>query len=460
MLSIEVIEQVLKNASHYNKQAIYGLACSGGKDSMALAHLLHHLQLPLVLMHCNFSLRGAESQRDQDFVLAFAAAHDIPCRHIVFDTEAYAATHKLSIQEAARTLRYHWFKEVLHSFPHQKKYLVTAHHANDNVETLLLNFFRGTGLKGLQGIPKHYSLGNIEVLRPLLDILGSDIIAYNQQHTIHWVHDSSNDTIKYERNFLRQEVVPMLEKRIPHFTEKMLGNIQRFTTLQQTYNDHIAHIKKQIAFTYIGKQPLQPGEVAMPIRMMLKLGIAYCMPYVEQFGFSTAQQPEIEKLIQAINGKYCKAAYGNYIIRKYNLWFIIAPFSNENVSTIMPTNIFIEQGEIKVAYGNGMLTLETLATNNIGITSDSNVAMLDASLITWPLVLRPYKEGDYFYPLGMPKKKKISRFLIDIKIPKEKRSNVWVLESNKKIIWVVGYRISDKFKIHPTTQKILMLKHI
>ncbi len=460
MLTSAVVEQILKNANYYNKQAIYGLACSGGKDSIALAHIMHSLGLPIVLMHCNFSLRGAESQRDQDFVLAFAQQHGIACEHIVFDTETYAREQHLSIQEAARIQRYNWFKEVLYKLPQHKKYLVTAHHANDNIETLLLNFFRGTGLKGLQGIPQYYALNNIEVMRPLLDISADDIMAYNTLNNLSWVHDGSNDTIKYERNFLRKEIIPQLEGRIPHFTEKLLGNIQRFKVLQQTIDTHLKHIKKQIAFTHIGKQALQPNELALPIRLIQKLGFGYCMPYIETFGFSTAQQQEIEKLIHAINGKYCKATYGNYIIRKYNHWFIISKVENVvNKLPLQSSAIFIEKNIANTIYADGVVEIYETKAGDITITNDNHIAMLDASMISWPLVLRPYKEGDYFYPLGMPKKKKLSRFLIDIKLPKENRNKVWVLEANKKIVWVVGHRINDKFKVKPSTQQILVIKN-
>jgi tRNA(Ile)-lysidine synthase len=459
MLTTAVVEQILKSTNHHNKQAIYGLACSGGKDSIALAHIMHSLGLPIILMHCNFNLRGVESQRDQDFVLAFAKEQGIVCEHIMFDTEAYANTQRVAIQEAARTLRYNWFKEVLNKLPQQKKYLVTAHHANDNVETLLLNFFRGTGLKGLQGIPQYYTLGNIEIIRPLLTVSADDVVAYNTTHTLSWMHDSSNDTIKYERNFLRKEIIPQLEKRIPHFVEKLLGNIQRFNLLQQTLDTHIKHIEKQIALTHIGKQALQPNELALPIRLLQKLGLGYCMPYIETFGFTIAQRQEIEKLMLATNGKYCKATYGNYVIRKYNLWFIISPIVADMHKTIpQDAAIFIEKDVVNTSYTNGIIEIHEAMVTNVAIVTDTNTAMLDASIITWPLVLRPYKEGDYFYPLGMPKKKKLSRFFIDIKLPKEKRDKVWVLEANKKIIWVVGHRINDKFKVKPSTQHVLVIK--
>ena len=419
------------------------LAVSGGVDSVVLCELCKQAGYDFVIAHCNFQLRGEESQRDEDFVNAVGKKYAVEVLVKKFDTENHAAENKLGIQVAARELRYTWFRELVANRSLDiGHWIVTAHHANDNVETMLMNFFKGTGINGLKAIlPKQ---GNI--VRPLLFARKEELIAFAQQHKLGFVEDSSNASGKYTRNYFRNELIPVLQEVFPQVEENLMDNLQRFREIEVLYQQSIDLHKRKLL-------EQKGNEIHIPVLKLQKTGPLHTVVYeiIRDFGFTTHQTDEVIGLLQSETGKYIRSS-SHRIIKNRN-WLIISP--NE---TTEATNILIE-GEGSWQFTAGKLELKKLQTSNIKHQTSNNIAQLDATDIKFPLLLRKWKQGDYFYPLGMNKKKKLSRFLIDQKLSMPQKENTWVIEMNKKIIWIIGLRIDDRFKLTAKTNNLLQLKY-
>lgn len=434
---------------------------------MVLTDLVAKAGYDFTILHCNFNLRGAESQRDEAFVRTLETKYSKPVLIKQFDTEAYAVQHKLTIQEAARKLRYEWFEEVVKESEksivksegsqtskvksengktiHYSLFtihLLTAHHANDNIETLLINFFRGTGISGLHGIPARQGY----ILRPLLFAKRDEILAYANEHNLQWVEDSTNAVDKYTRNFIRLQMLPTAKEIFTNAEDNLLQNIQRFKEAETLYQQAI-EVHKAKLLTQKGNEwhiPCLKLAKATPLQTIT-------WELIKPFGFTAAQTPEVLKLLQAANGSYISSPTHRVI--RNRAWLIIAP-----LQTTEAQHILIEEGDKTIVFEGGTLTLSVVNNSPSIITNNNAIATLDASLITYPLILRKYKQGDYFYPLGMQKKKKLNRFFIDQKLSTTQKENVWVLEMDKKIIWVVGLRIDDRFKLKPGTEKVLHIQ--
>ena len=419
------------------------LAVSGGLDSVVLCELCSQAGYEFTIAHCNFQLRGEESIRDEEFVKKLGNNYKVEVKVQRFNTEQYAAEHKMSIQEAARALRYEWFEQLVVS-PESGvgnlvlNTIVTAHHKDDNIETLLMNFFRGTGLHGLTGIPVSY--GHIK--RPLLNFSKEEIIQFALENKLEFVEDSSNLSSKYTRNFFRNEIIPAISKVYPQVKENLADNIERFKETEKLYRRTVGELKKKIC-----KE--KGAEVHIPILQLLKYNNrALLYEIIRDYGFNEKQVEELIKLAGSESGKYIESPVLQYRIIKHRNWFIISPAQRTSAA-----NIVIEAKDKSVGFEKGILHIEL--TNDGHLASDNQVAYLDAKEITFPLLLRPWRTGDYFYPLGMAKKKKLSRFFIDQKLSKIEKENTWVMESNKRIIWVVGYRIDNRFKITDQTKQVL-----
>lgn len=419
------------------------LAVSGGVDSVVLCELCKQAGYDFVIAHCNFQLRGAESERDEQFVQQLGEKYAVEVKVKKFDTEQYAAASKLSIQEAARALRYEWFEELVVSLESKQKVrvlLLTAHHADDNVETLLMNFFRGTGLHGLTGIPESVNY----IRRPLLPFSKEELLAFAKEEELDYVEDSSNQSSKYTRNFFRNELIPAISKVYPQVKDNLQDNIDRFKQIEKLYQLSVGVIKKKLL-----KE--KGAEVYIPVKQLMGYhNRALIYEIIKEYGFQEKQVEELVKLADSYSGKYIKSPVSQYRIIKHRHWFIISP-----VQSVASTAIVIEEKDKQVIFEQGILQVET--TSDIKPETSNFIASIDFNKITFPLLLRKWKTGDYFYPLGMSKKKKISRFFIDQKLSKTEKENAWVIESDKRIIWVVGHRIDERVKIVPSTKKSLKL---
>jgi len=418
------------------------LAVSGGLDSVVLADLCHKAGFDFTIAHCNFQLRGEESIRDEDFVRQLGKRYnkEVLVKH--FDTKTYASQNKVGMQVAARELRYAWFYELLGE-DKSLHYLITAHHLDDNIETMLMNLFKGTGPAGLRGmLPRQDKL-----IRPLLFASREIIHQYAMANQLSWAEDSSNSTDDYSRNYFRHQVIPLIEKIYPGAVNNLGENLSRFRDIERLYQQSIAFNKKKLLVP-------KGNEIHIPVLKLKKTGALSSVLYeiTKAYGFSSAQVGEIISLLDSETGKYIESA--THRIIKNRQWLIIAPQNNSESNTIL-----VEQSGTKTVFPGGILSVSSSGNKHETIvpSKDTNTACIDAMAVQFPMLLRKWKEGDYFYPLGMQKKKKLARFFIDLKLSKTEKESIWVIESARKIIWVVGHRIDDRFKLKPSTQQQLRI---
>lgn len=423
------------------------LAVSGGADSTVLADLVYHAGFSFCIAHMNFQLRGQESVRDEIFVQSLAEKYACEVRVQHVDTEQYMQDHKLSVQEAARELRYNWFMELVREYQEKTGikniYLATAHHADDAMETMLMHFFRGTGIQGLTGIPVLQEERHI--IRPLLGFRKKELQEYVKENSIGFVEDSSNAGNDYTRNFFRNTLLPQIKEVYPMVEQNLLYNIERFRDVAWVYK---TTMEQQLKKLVVHKN----GEWHIPVLKWKQCPYLAAVTWeiIRPYGFTSAQTAEVIRLLDAANGAYMTSASFR-IIRNRN-WMIMAPLATGEAS-----HILIEENDNRIAYEQGILEI-TRSKASSHIPNNTQEALLDAGSITYPLLLRRWKQGDYFYPLGMQKKKKLSRFLIDLKLSKTEKENVWVIESDRRILWVVGYRIDHRFRITDSTSGVLHIK--
>lgn len=423
------------------------LAVSGGLDSVVLTDLVAASGIDFSILHCNFQLRGAESERDEQFVRSLAARYGKEIHVKKFDTASIVAARKSSVQEVARNLRYEWFDQVRAEYEErigQKSvWIVVAHHADDNIETVLINLFRGTGLQGLTGMEPFRD----KIIRPLLNIRKEEFNAYAITQGLNSVEDSSNASNDYTRNFFRNELIPAIKKVYPSVENNLLHTINRLKEADQLYNDALKRAHESMI-------EMNGNEYHIPVLLWKRATPLMTITYelIKKFGFSAAQTVEVIKLLNAANSSYI-VSKSHRIIRNRN-WMIIAPLTNEHDHVLVP----VEATDKLVDFAEG--TLKLLQTTLETIPNTSHEVLIEADELQYPLILRPWKQGDYFYPLGMPKKKKISRFLSDLKLSKTAKEKVWVLESGKKIVWVLGLRIDHRFRITTQTQQRLQLTYL
>jgi len=428
------------------------LAVSGGIDSVVLCELCKQAKFDFEIVHCNFQLRGEESERDEKFVRQLAEKYKVEVKVKKFDTEKFAEENKMSIQEAARLLRYEWFDELINielsivnkkTEPHT--HLLTAHHANDNAETVLMNFCRGTGLHGLTGIPVSY--GNIK--RPLLCFTRDEVVQFVKENKLEFVEDSSNLSTKYTRNLFRHEIIPAISKVYAQVNENLNDNISRFKEIEKLYKLAVNDIKKKLV-----KE--KGSEWHIPVKQLMGYNNrALIYEIIADFGFTEKQIDEVIKLSESDSGKYIDSPTFNYRFIKHRHWFIISP-----VNSVDSRIIIIEEKDKTAQFEEGVIEIEKLQTSNLKPHASNNIVCLDSKEIKHPLILRKWKTGDYFYPLGMKKKKKLSRFFIDQKLSKTEKEKTWVIEMDKKIIWVVGKRIDERFKVTEQTKSGLKISYL
>lgn len=417
------------------------LAVSGGLDSVVMTHLLAEMGFPCYILHVNFQLRGPESERDENFVRSLAKATSLEMFVERFETLEYAKLNGMGIQEAARTLRYQWFeekrKECQLQFPDKNVLLLTAHHANDNVETVLINFFRGTGIQGLRGITLFQK--DRFLLRPLLPFKKEDLIGFADNNKLAFVEDSSNESNKYTRNFLRNQILPQLEGNFPQVKDNLLQNIDRLNEVAEIY-------QLAIADRLGGLMEWKGQECQVPILKLKKTAQLNTVIWelIRPFGFTVQQIPELIKLMDAPNGS-CLTSSTHQIIRNRK-WLLITKLPTQENSYVV-----IESSDATIEFAGGQLLCRTI-TQPFELDANPFNVMVDAKQLGFPMLLRKPKSGDYFYPLGMQKKKKLNRFFIDQKLSKTQKEAVWILEFNHRIIWVLGIRIDNRFKCEPATQ--------
>lgn len=411
------------------------LAVSGGLDSMVLIHLFQELQFDIAIAHCNFQLRGVESFEDQKFIQEYADASSIPIYVNQFETTAFADDYKLSIQVAARELRYNWFYELLET--ENFDFLLTAHHADDNLETFLINLSRGTGLDGLTGIPKQ----NNKIIRPLLPFTRQEIESYAKEHQLKWREDSSNASDKYLRNKIRHDMVPMLKEFNPNFISSFQKTQNYLQEAQVMVEDAAIMIYQQVS--------REEGDtIHFDLKKLKQLPNfkSYLYQWLKEFGFSAWE--DVYDLVESQSGKLIFSE--EYRLLKNRDYLILSPFHSATDSEVF----FINKNEKKVN-----IPLKLSLCNVSHHSKHSNTAIfVDQDTLIYPLTVRRWNVGDSFQPFGMNgKTKKVSKFFKDEKLSLLEKENTWILCSNNQIVWIIGYRSDERFKADNTTQNILKI---
>lgn len=436
------LEVLKKFESHINthlsflKDKKLLIAISGGLDSIVLTHLSIKSKLQIALAHCNFNLRGQESDDDENFVIDLANKLDIEVFVQHFDTQNYAESNKLSIQMAARELRYEWFKELSIKFGFD--YILTAHHADDALETFLINLSRGTGISGLLGIPEINSI----IVRPLLPFPRTAIFNYADKENIAWREDSSNTSIKYQRNELRHDIIPKLKNSSPNFLNNFQNTIEHLKDSESILTTHIESvINKSITKTNV-------DVIHFSIKIIEKLNPlkTYLYYIFKQYNFSDWES--IKELLFTQSGKQVLSKTHRLLKNRDEL--ILSPL--RETDDFKELLIFKNTQQIDTASGT-ILIENALEIQN----SDTCSIFVDEDKIKYPLKIRKWQKGDYFCPLGMLGRKKLSKFFKDEKLSLIDKKNVLLLCSDEKIIWVINYRSDNRFKVSNTTNSILKI---
>lgn len=411
------------------------VAISGGLDSMVLTDLLVKSDIEITLLHCNFTLRDAESDADATFVANYADQNKIPFFLQKMNTKQFASDYKLSIQMAARKLRYDWFEEKVSEL--KIGYIATAHHADDNLETILIMLSRGTGLDGLTGIP----VQNGKLIRPLLPFSRKEILKYAKENNIQWREDSSNASTKYHRNKLRHEVIPILKELNPQILDTIQETINNLKQAQSLVADASRIIYQNVVQeTFTG--------LVIPLDRFLELPNyeAYLYQWLQPFGFSAWQ--DIYDLVKAQSGKQVFSS--THMLTKNRNELILSKIDFE--SDIEKEFLILDANQTV----NFPLNLKLERVNTIA-NPDSSSIFVDEDKIKFPLKLRNYQEGDYFYPFGMTGKKKLSKFFKDEKISVLDKKKVWLLCSDSKIVWVINHRLDNRFSVDTNTTNIIKI---
>jgi len=429
-----------KNKLLFHKKGEVLVGVSGGRDSVALLDILIKLGYRCTVAHCNFHLRGEESDRDEKFVQQLSFNLNIPYYSVDFDTVNYAKQKNISIEMAARELRYSWFTSLAKKINAQA--IAIAHHADDNVETLLMHLVRGTGLKGLTGISPKNGL----IVRPLLCCTRNEINGYIKNNNLSFIEDSTNQSVDFQRNKIRLQVIPLLEEINPSVKKVLSESIERFSEINTFYENAIEKIKKQLL-------TVDNDQLKINIDLLCKQASPKTILFeiLHPYGFNESIVQDIEKHLHDESGKIFYSPT-HYLIkdRKY---LIISNKIKKNETTF-----FITENDSEISFPLHLSITRKKKEQNFVISKDNRIIQIDASLIQYPLTLRRWTNGDTFFPFGMNRQKKLSDFFIDQKLNLKQKAETWLLLSQNQIVWVVGLRLDNRFKITESTQEVLEIK--
>lgn len=413
------------------------IAVSGGIDSVVLTHLLSQLSFNISLAHCNFKLRGKESELDEKFVQNLALKLNLKHFTTSFETNNYAKKHNLSTQMAARELRYNWFYDILTQ--NNFDYVLTAHHKDDMLETFLINFTRGTGLDGLTGIPTI----NGKVVRPLLPFSRVEIEEYANESEIKWREDKSNDSTKYYRNKIRHQVIPVLKELNPSLLKTFDSTLENLNVSQQIIQDRIEEVKDSII-------SVENSIIKLNIEKIKALSNpkAYLFEILKHYNFT--EWNDVENLLNAQSGKQVVSKTHRLVKDRTHLLL-------SNIEGKSAKECYISENLNDFINSDIHLTFKTVDNIN-DFTNQSESISIDKSLLKFPLTVRKWEKGDYFYPLGMQGKKKLSKYFKDEKISILEKEKTWLLcNANNDIIWVIGKRLDNRYKITDKTNKVVKI---
>ena len=418
------------------KPVVVGI--SGGADSVALLHILVSLGYKCIAAHCNFNLRGDESFRDEQFTIDFTKRLQIPLCKISFETNKYAQENRLSVEMAARELRYRWFEELLNTYDADA--VAVAHHRDDSVETLLINLTRGSGLTGLTGIkPKN---GN--VVRPLLCVSREDIYAYIENNGLEYVTDSSNSSDIYTRNFIRLKVIPLLEEINPSVKASLARTANHLYDASLIYNHSIEEARRVI---------IQNNRLSISALLSFPAPATILYEMLKPYGFSRTVCESIFTVLDKDSGKIFYSSTHRLLKDRSDL--LIDVLSGEESKAYL-INLEDDNVDLPVELKPEIVVIK----ESYQIEKDKKFAYFDFDKLSFPLVLRHWQEGDWFVPFGMKGKKKISDYFSDKKFSLFDKEKTWLLCSGQDVIWIVGERTDNRYRIEKTTKRVLKLKFI
>ena len=434
----------IKKENLFKKNEPVLLTVSGGVDSIVMADLFHRAKFNFAIAHCNFQLRGNESDEDEKFVKAIAKKYRVEFFTIKFDTKKYAKNNKVSIQEAARNLRYDWFFRLLSE--RNFTCCATAHHLNDNMETFFINLLRGTGISGLAGIiPKTED----RIIRPLLFLTRKEIEHYAEEKKLKFRNDSSNLSDDYLRNKIRHHLVPVMEKLNASFEKTMARNLHNLQFAEYIYeNSMIEEMVKHTHHTggmpYFSRKELQ----------RLNFPVDYLYEFLNPFHFNASQVQEIWDCNQS--GKVFYSDSFRVVCDRDKI--ILALFRKTD-DLIYP----VKKGQKTFKHHSFSLRFKALpltAKKPINLPADPAVSCLDLSLLRFPLTIRKWQAGDSFYPLGMKHRKKVSDFLVDNKFSLPEKEKVYVLLSGNDIVCIPGHRVDNRYKVSEDTKSVYCIDYL
>jgi tRNA(Ile)-lysidine synthase len=438
---ITEFKKYLAEACCVSESNTYLVAVSGGIDSIVMAHLFKSAGFSFGIIHCNFGLRGEESDGDQAFVSELARSMNVPFYTKEFHTRDYASEQGISIQMAARDLRYAWFIETADK--HGYDLIATGHNKNDIVETMLLNFSRGTGFRGLMGIRARHN----RIIRPLLFASRQNIEAFARACNLEWREDSSNQESKYSRNKIRHTIVPAFESINPAFVKNALETSSRIEHTGKLLDLLLEQVKRDV-------------WIKLHDRIMINIGKLRNYPSVDillfellrDFGVSQLSGEMLINTLDATTGKQFHTR--SHTITHDRDHLIITPNTSPDVGETL-----IREETVLIDYPLRLFFSIFENNHDFIIPSRKNTAAFDADRISWPMVLRSWKSGDRFHPFGMKGSKKLSDFFVDIKLPLPDKKHVWILETGDEIAWVVNYRIDERFRVTDATSRILYIEY-
>lgn len=436
MNTSEVEQYIVENGLLSGGEKVI-VGVSGGADSVALLDILHSFKIECIVAHCNFHLRGEESNRDAFFVEELCKRYGLKYERVDFDTEAYAERESISIEMAARDLRYNWFEQI--RVIHMAQKIAVAHHRDDSVETILLNLSRGTGIRGLTGI----SPMNGYIIRPLLCLSRKDILEYLKDRKLSYVDDSTNSEDLYSRNKIRLNIIPLLERINPSVKDAIIRTSENLSQVANIYYMYINQVKKDV---------FKDNKINIGLLVHYVEPEAILFEILSLYGFNAATVQSVFESLLNQSGKVFHSETHEllkdrgYLILKKKRALTLDSFNiqKDDPKIIHPVNLKIEK---------------ILKNKDFTIERNPNILYLDANKINYPLTLRRWHRGDWFIPFGMKGKKKISDYFSDHKFSLFDKESAWLLCSGNDIVWIVGHRSDERFKIDRDTSEVIKITY-
>jgi len=418
----------------FNQAETILVGVSGGVDSVVLLDLLDKAGFSVAIAHCNFRLRGAESDGDERLVSELARKYDVPLYKTSFDTAEYAQENKISIEMAARDLRYQWFEMIRSA--HHFDYIAVAHHRDDQLETFFLNLARGTGLTGLTG----------KIVRPLLFASRDEIEKYRHENFLDFHEDSSNQSLDYQRNKIRHTLLPVMETLNPSFREGLIRTMSYLEDVSKICERAIQQNWERVAIRKGNDFLISIAELKL-----LDPLPTYLFEFLKSFGFNSVVVGDIVASLEGIPGKQFVSPGYRLVRDRESL--ILSPIQSEKRK-----QFYLEEGMKELAFPVHLKISVSEKKDKFKISDSRLVACIDRDHIQFPLLIRRWRQGDYFKPLGMNGFKKISDFFIDSKLSLPEKENVWILANGEQVVWIIGYRLDDRYKITSGTRNIIKLE--